>query len=49
MNNMFDKPLTKDDLIEGKKISELFEILDDTSKMMAVVYLSALRDKQLVS
>lgn len=42
------KPLTKEDINEGKKIAELFAGLDEVSEAMALTYLSALRDKQLV-
>lgn len=43
------KRLTHKDLEEGKKISDVFASLDEVSKTMAMVYISALRDKQLVS
>ncbi|WP_313525403.1 hypothetical protein [Anaerotignum sp.] len=43
------KRLTKKDIEDGKKISVMFATLDEVSKTMAMVYLSALRDKQLVS
>lgn len=42
------KPLTKEDINEGKKIAELFASFDEMSEAMALTYLSALRDKQLV-
>lgn len=41
------KALTTKDIDDGKRISELFAALPEESKMMAVVYLSALRDKEI--
>lgn len=43
-----NRPLTKEDINEGKKIAELFASFDEMSEAMALTYLSALRDKQLV-
>lgn len=43
-----NKPLTKEDIRDGKKIADLFESLDEVSEAMALTYLSALRDKQLM-
>ena len=43
------KPLlTEKDKKDGNKIKELFLSLDENEKNMAIVYLSALRDRQLV-
>lgn len=42
------KPLTKEDISDAKKIAELFADFDPISEAMALTYLSALRDKQLV-
>ena len=39
--------MTKQDIQDGKKIAELFAILSEENKNMAIVYLSALRDKEL--
>jgi len=39
---------TTRDIEEGKKISALFSALSEENKTMAVVYLSALRDKEIV-
>lgn len=39
--------LTEKDIEDGKKISALFSNISDESKMMAIVYLSALRDKEI--
>ncbi len=39
---------TTRDIEEGKKISALFSALSEKNKTMAVVYLSALRDKEIV-
>lgn len=39
--------LTKKDIDDGKKISELFSVLSEENKNMAIVYLSALRDKEV--
>lgn len=41
------KTLTSKDIDEGKRISALFSTLSEESKTMAVVYLSALRDKEI--
>lgn len=41
------KTLTNRDIEEGKKISKLFSGLSEGSKTIAMVYLSALRDKEL--
>ena len=43
MNNT----LTVKDIEDGKKISALFSNISEESKMMAIVYLSALRDKEI--
>ncbi len=39
--------VTEKDIQDGKKIAELFAILSEDNKNMAMVYLSALRDKEL--
>lgn len=39
--------LTEKDIQEGKKISEIFTILSEEKKTQAIVYLSALRDKEV--
>lgn len=39
--------LTGKDIEDGKKISALFSNISEESKMMAIVYLSALRDKEI--
>lgn len=39
--------LTKKDYEDGKKISALFSTLSEENKTMAIVYLSALRDKEI--
>lgn len=41
------KTLTSKEMDEGKDISELFSTLSEENKTIAVVYLSALRDKEL--
>lgn len=38
---------TNRDIDEGKKISALFSTLSEENKTMAIVYLSALRDKEI--
>lgn len=38
---------TNKDIDDGKKISALFATLSDETKTMAIVYLSALRDKEI--
>lgn len=40
--------LTEKDKKDGNKIKELFLSLDENEKNMAIIYLSALRDRQLV-
>lgn len=42
-----EKTLTNRDIDEGKKISALFSTLSEENKTMAIVYLSALRDKEI--
>lgn len=39
--------LTEKDILEAKKIDEVFANLDDMSKILALTYLSALRDLQM--
>lgn len=39
--------LTGKDIEDGKRISALFSNISEESKMMAIVYLSALRDKEI--
>lgn len=41
------KALTEKDIQDGKKISETFALLSEDAKNMVIVYLSALRDKEL--
>lgn len=41
------KTLTSKDIEEGKRISNLFSTLSEENKIMAIVYLSALRDKEI--
>ncbi len=41
------KTRTNRDIDEGKKISALFSTLSEENKIMAIVYLSALRDKEI--
>ena len=41
------KNLTKRDIEDGKKISAIFSNLSEENKTMAIVYLSALRDKEI--
>lgn len=38
---------TSKDIEDGKKISSLFSTLSEENKTMAIVYLSALRDKEI--
>ncbi len=38
---------TRREIDEGKRISELFATLSEETKTMAIVYLSALRDKEI--
>lgn len=42
-----EKTLTQKDIEDGKKISAIFRNLSEDTKTMALVYLSALRDKEL--
>ena len=39
--------LSPNDIEEGKKISLIFSKLSEENKIMAMVYLSALRDKEI--
>ena len=39
--------LTEKDILEAKKIDEIFTSLDEMSKILALTYLSALRDLQM--
>lgn len=39
--------LTNTDIKDGEKISFIFANLSEESKLMAIVYLSALRDKEI--
>ncbi len=41
------KALTEKDMQDGKRISETFALLSEDAKNMVIVYLSALRDKEL--
>lgn len=41
------KTRTNREINEGKRISALFSTLSEENKTMAIVYLSALRDKEL--
>lgn len=41
------KARTDKDIEDGKKISSLFSTLSEENKTIAIVYLSALRDKEL--
>lgn len=41
------KTYTDRDIADGKKISDLFSTLSEENKTMAIVYLSALRDKEI--
>jgi len=41
------KNRTSKEIEEGKKISTLFSTLSEENKTMAIVYLSALRDKEI--
>ena len=42
------KTLTSRYIDDGKRISSLFATLSEENKTMAIVYLSALRDKEIV-
>lgn len=41
------KDLSEQDIKDGQQICELFSVLSEENKTMAVVYLSALRDKEI--
>lgn len=43
-----NKVLTEKDLEDGKKIKELFESLGEEEKNMALIYMSALRDRSMI-
>lgn len=40
--------MDKKDIEDAKKISDIFSVISEESKVMAIVYLSALRDKEIV-
>lgn len=42
-----EKARTDKDIEDGKKISSLFSGLSEENKTIAIIYLSALRDKEL--
>lgn len=41
------RTITSKDINEGKRISALFSTLSEEDKTIAIVYLSALRDKEI--
>ena len=41
------KMLSNSEIDDGRKISTLFSTLSEENKTMAIVYLSALRDKEI--
>lgn len=41
------KTYTNRDIADGKRFNDLFETLSDENKTMVIVYLSALRDKEI--
>lgn len=43
------KILSREDMEEGKKINAIFENLSEEGKIMAVTYISALRDKETLA
>jgi hypothetical protein len=43
------KKLTEKDILEGKSIADLFTTLSDESKNQCLIYIMALRDKELLS
>ena len=45
--NILNTENLKKDIEDGKKIALVFSELSEESKTMAIVYLSALRDKEL--
>lgn len=42
-----NKELTRKDIDDGKRIAEIFTTLSEENKTMAIVYISALRDKEV--
>lgn len=40
--------LTEKDLQEGKEIAEVFQSFDEETKKIALVYIGALRDRQML-
>lgn len=42
------KHLNEKDLIDGKKIAHIFESLTEEDKNQCLVYMSALRDKEMM-
>lgn len=45
----YNKPLVKSDIMDGKKISDIFENLQEGDKSFVLGYIFALRDKNLIS
>lgn len=46
MTNVFK--LTDRDILEGKTIADLFSTLSEESKSQCLIYIMALRDKELI-
>lgn len=42
------RPLTRQDIEDGKKIAQLFASISDAKQDQALIYLSALRDRQMI-
>ncbi len=47
MGSCMIKALTTKDIVDGKKISEIFAVLSEEAKNMTIAYISALRDKEI--
>lgn len=41
--------ITENDIEEGKKISSIFAGLSEEDKTMAIIYMSALKDKEIAT
>lgn len=44
---LLKKEITSKDIDDVKRIHELFQVLSEKDKIKAIVYLSALRDKEI--
>ncbi len=48
LNMDIQKPLTSQDIEDGNKIALLFSTISESKRDQALIYLSALRDRQML-